>query len=209
MTEDYCRDKAAPPGSNFYYSTLFHPQLVRLSFYTLHAFATEIDQVITECSEPDLARIKLQWWHEELQHIYAGQARHPVGKSLALLIEQHSIPADHLHQFVTYTGQKLIQARPGSYKELMNFLQQGPGLLWQMSAEICTFNNAKTPGLSNELGCLIEIFYIIQNIHREARQGHILLPLDEMSNVGISPNDLTNMDNKKLIDFYIHQVKKT
>ena len=81
-TQDYCQIKAAPPGSNLYYSILFYSRPLQRSLYTLHAFSTEIGDIVFECSDPGVARIKLQWWHEEIQRIYNKQARHPRRKSI-------------------------------------------------------------------------------------------------------------------------------
>ncbi len=205
--EDYCRNKAAPSGSHFYYSTLFYSLPLRTSLYTLHAFANEINQVITECSDPGVARTKLQWWHEELKRSYTGQARHLVGKSLAELITHHPLPADKLHQLVLFEEQRLDGQQPETYSELTNFLKQGPGLLWKLTADICGYKKPQIPELVIDLGCSIVIFQIIQNTHDDVLHDRCLLPREELDNAEINLTDLADTNNKNTNIFLKRQIQ--
>jgi phytoene synthase len=71
MTPDeYCQEKAAASGSSFYYSFLFLPPPRRRAITALYAFCREVDDVVDECSDPQLARAKLAWWRAELAAAY-------------------------------------------------------------------------------------------------------------------------------------------
>ena len=83
MTPDeYCQQKAARSGSSFYYSFLFLPPNRRRAITALYAFCREVDDVVDECQEPQLAATKLAWWRQELARFSAGQAQHPVTQAL-------------------------------------------------------------------------------------------------------------------------------
>ena len=69
----------AQPGSDLYYSLLYTPQPQRLAAETLHAFAREVIDIPRTCSDPGVARLKLQWWREELARTFAGRATTPAG----------------------------------------------------------------------------------------------------------------------------------
>ncbi len=62
----YCRAKVAPPGSTGYYIARTMPESLQPLYLALQALCTEIEEGISECSEPSVAQNKLQWWHEEL-----------------------------------------------------------------------------------------------------------------------------------------------
>ena len=63
MTPDeYCQQKAARSGSSFYYSFLFLPQNQRRAITALYAFCREVDDVVDECQDPQIAATKLVWW---------------------------------------------------------------------------------------------------------------------------------------------------
>ena len=63
---EYCQNKAAKSGSSFYYSFLFLPEKQRLAITALYAFCREVDDVVDECSDADVARTKLNWWRQEI-----------------------------------------------------------------------------------------------------------------------------------------------
>ncbi len=56
MTPDeYCQRKAAASGSSFYYSFLFLPSARRRAITALYAFCREVDDVVDETSDLQLA----------------------------------------------------------------------------------------------------------------------------------------------------------
>ena len=59
MTPDaYCQDKAARRGSTAYYAQLFLEPELRRHVNALSAFRTELSNVVEECSDMGVARIK-------------------------------------------------------------------------------------------------------------------------------------------------------
>ena len=71
MTPDeYCQEKAAKSGSSFYYSFLFLPPERRRAITALYAYCREVDDVVAECTDPSLARIKLAWWRTPVSYTH-------------------------------------------------------------------------------------------------------------------------------------------
>ena len=79
---DYCINKAIPDGSNLYYATLFEEEKSKAIIIGLHAFLYELTDIIQECSDPGIARVKLHWWQEEIERLFQQQPRHPITKYL-------------------------------------------------------------------------------------------------------------------------------
>ena len=57
--DQYCAEKAAASGSSFYYSFLFLPPERRRAITALYAFCREVDDVVDETQDPQLAAMKL------------------------------------------------------------------------------------------------------------------------------------------------------
>ena len=73
MTPDeYCQQKAAASGSSFYNSFRFLPANRRRAITALYAYCREVDDVVDECSDAQIAATKLAWWRQELDRLYAG-----------------------------------------------------------------------------------------------------------------------------------------
>ena len=81
---EYCVNKAIPDGSSFYYATLFETQKNKTVLIAFHAFLFELSNIIIECNDPGVARIKLKWWQEEIERLFRHQPRHPVTASVSL-----------------------------------------------------------------------------------------------------------------------------
>ena len=205
--QDYCQIKAAPSGSNFYYSTLFYPESTRQSLNTIHAFSVEIGEIIRECSDPGIARIKLNWWHEEIQRVFKDQARHPVGKALTNLKNSHSINEDELHSLVIFNEKKIDNVRFDTYEQLESYLKNGPGLVWQLSAEICNYTVNESATTANTTGCLVGLFDIIQNIYRDFSNGYFFLPQTELEAANLTLADFSIDKQEHLQDFFASQFK--
>ncbi|NNE37514.1 MAG: hypothetical protein HKN08_04350, partial [Gammaproteobacteria bacterium] len=79
---DYCRDKATPPGSNFYYSILFENEEIKSTVIPLLAMHNEIIDCLTASPDPGVTRLKFNWWHEELSRLSDNIPRHPVTQTI-------------------------------------------------------------------------------------------------------------------------------
>ncbi|NCZ46638.1 MAG: squalene synthase HpnD, partial [Betaproteobacteria bacterium] len=90
--EAYCREKAAASGSSFYYSFLYLRDPMRAAMMALYAFCREVDDVVDECSEADIAARKLDWWEQEIQAMSQNQASHPVTLALGPHVERLQLP---------------------------------------------------------------------------------------------------------------------
>ena len=80
MTPDqYCQDKAAPaaPASTTASSSCRTDK--RRAITALYAFCREVDDVVDECSDENVARTTLDWWRGQVAEIYGGKPQHPVG----------------------------------------------------------------------------------------------------------------------------------
>lgn len=195
---EYCRQKAAPPGSSFYYSTLLYPANIKRELYALHAFATELCELLTDCSDPGVARMKLGWWAEEVQRLQNNEARHPVTHELSFLKKRFPGLETTLSHLIYQYDQQINMFQPESYADLMNFLMQGTGLVWQLSAQICGVEHCNTPEIVAVIGCQIAWFDILQNSHRNSQLNRNYWPRDEISE-GIDENEFYKVQINRLI----------
>ena len=80
--QEYVQHKAAASGSSFYYAFLFLPPPRRLAITAFYAFCREVDDVVDEVHEPEVAHAKLGWWRNEVHQAFQGQPQHPVMQAL-------------------------------------------------------------------------------------------------------------------------------
>src|SRR4051812_49801699 len=97
MTPDeYCQKKAASSGSSFYYSFLFLPLERRRAITALYAFCREVDDVVDEGLDPQVAAVKLDWWRAEVADLFAGKPQQPGARALEPHLKAFGITAARL-----------------------------------------------------------------------------------------------------------------
>jgi phytoene synthase len=198
MTPDeYCQDKAAASGSSFYYSFRALKPEVRAGITAFYALCRELDDVVDECSDPELARIKLAWWRSELAHMYEGHPEHPVTQALLPTVRSRNIPREWLEEIVDGMEMDLDQQRYDDYKSLLLYCHRAAGVVGQVAAEIFGYRNRQTLKYAHELGLAFQLTNIIRDVGEDARRGRIYLPLAELEQFGVKPAELLNRQHSE------------
>src|SRR3546814_11291470 len=107
--DDYCQEKAAKSGSSFYYSFLFLPPERRRAITALYAFCREVDDVVDECSDPSVARIKLVWCRPQVAQLFSAQLDHPVMRDLQPHVEHCGNSRERLPEVIAVLERALAQ----------------------------------------------------------------------------------------------------
>ena len=188
--DEYCQQKAAQSGSSFYYSFLFLPPQRRRAITALYAFCREVDDVVDECSDPALARIKLAWWRDELARLYAGAPQHPVTRALAAAIEPFGIKRELLVEIIDGMEMDLSQNRYPDFAALEQYCHRVAGVVGLLAASIFGYRDERTLAYAHTLGLAFQLTNIIRDIGEDSRKGRIYLPLDELRQFEVSAADI-------------------
>lgn len=189
---EYCRDKAAASGSSFYYSFRALNAETRDAITAFYALCRELDDVVDECTDTNIARLKLAWWREELVMLYNKQPRHPVSQALLPVISRRNIPREWLEEIVDGMEMDLDQQRYADYRSLALYCHRAAGVVGQVAAEIFGYTNRQTLKYAHELGLAFQLTNIIRDVGEDAQRGRIYLPQDELEQHGVSPADILN-----------------
>jgi 15-cis-phytoene synthase len=188
--DEYCQNKAAASGSSFYYSFLFLPAEQRRAIMALYAFCREVDDVVDECSDRDVARRKLDWWREEIAACFSGQPKHPVTTAIASVLQSYNLPAEYFQEIIDGMNMDLEQQRYESFSELALYCHRVAGVVGLLSAEIFGYQQRATLKYAESLGTAFQLTNIIRDVREDAGRGRIYLPLDELLEYRVNPHDL-------------------
>ncbi|MEK6246083.1 MAG: presqualene diphosphate synthase HpnD [Pseudomonadota bacterium] len=188
--DEYCQQKAAASGSSFYYSFLFLPPERRRAITALYAFCREVDDVVDECSDAQLARTKLAWWRAEIAGLYAGNPRHPVTNALRPFIEKFQITAEHLNEIVAGMEMDLTQTRYLDFAGLARYCYHAAGAVGLLAAGIFGYKNPRTLEYAKDLGTAFQLTNIIRDVGEDARNNRIYLPMDELKKFEVPASDI-------------------
>jgi phytoene synthase len=188
----YCKDKAAASGSSFYYSFLFLPPERRRAITALYAYCREVDDVVDECTDPGVARTKLEWWRDEVARLYAGKPQHPVARALADVIQPYGITQEQLLTVIDGMAMDLDYNRYPDFDTLKLYCHRVAGVVGLMSARIFGYTDARTLDYAADLGLAFQLTNIIRDIGEDARRNRVYLPLDELARAGLDASKIVH-----------------
>ena len=188
--DEYCQKKAAASGSSFYYSFLFLPPLRRRAITALYAYCREVDDVVDEMQDPEVARARLAWWSDEIGRLYAGDPQHPVTRALAPHLSAFDIRRDSLLLVLEGMAMDLQQNRYLDYAALARYCHNVAGVVGELSAGIFGASQERTYEYARKLGLALQLTNIIRDVGEDARRGRVYLPLDELQRHGVRVADL-------------------
>lgn len=190
--DEYCQQKAVQSGSSFYYSFLFLPVERRRAITALYAFCREVDDTVDECTDPTIARNKLNWWRKEVNTMVQGAPSHPVTQALQPHLSAYSLDIKHLLAIIDGMEMDLDQTRYLDYPGLKRYCWHVASVVGILSASIFGVTNPRTLDYAEKLGLAFQLTNIIRDVGEDARKGRIYLPVNELQQFNVTAADILN-----------------
>jgi len=207
--DQYCQQKASQSGSSFYYSFLFLPPVRRRAITALYAFCREVDDIVDECTDANVARTKLAWWRNEVAALYAGKAQHPVAQALATVVTSFKLPQARLLEIIDGMEMDLTRRRYADFTALKLYCHRVASVVGLLSAEIFGYSDPRTLVYAENLGMAFQLTNIIRDVGEDARRDRLYLPLDEIARYDVAVTDIMHARAgagfRQLMDFQIER----
>ncbi len=209
--QQYCKQKAAQSGSSFTVSFIFLPKDKRDAMTALYAFCREVDDVVDECSDYNVAQVKLNWWKSEIGNLYSDIPQHPVSKALQPVIKQFHLAQEHFLEIIDGMEMDIKFNRYEDFKQLQLYCYRVASCVGLLAAQIFGFSDRKTLKYAHDLGMAFQLTNIIRDVGEDARRGRIYLPLDELRKAKVSEEDILkgreSAEVKELMEFQIERAE--
>lgn len=210
--DDYCQEKAAKSGSSFYYSFLFLPPDQRKAIIAVYAFCREVDDIVDECSEAQIARVKLQWWRDTIRETFAGNPQHPVQKALLPAINNFNLPMEYFLELIDGMEMDLDKNRYADFDDLSLYCYRVAGVVGLLAARIFGYKNPAVLDYAKNLGTAFQLTNILRDVREDAARNRIYIPQDELKQYNVSEDDILHYkftDNvKELLKFQSTRAKQ-
>ena len=188
--DEYCQQKAASSGSSFYYSFLFLPSERRRAITALYAFCREVDDVVDESIDPQLAATKLAWWRAEIGKLFDGKPQHPVTRALEPHLQSFGITAERLNEIIDGMEMDLRQTRYLDWKGLERYCYHVASVVGLLAAGIFGYRDARTLDYAKSLGIAFQLTNIIRDVGEDARKNRLYLPVEDLQRFGVPAGDI-------------------
>ncbi|MEE9330709.1 MAG: presqualene diphosphate synthase HpnD [Methylophilaceae bacterium] len=210
--QQYCKEKTAQSGSSFTVSFIFLGKDRRQAMTALYAFCREVDDVVDECTDVEVAQTKINWWKSEINNLYDGKPQHPVSFALQPVIKQFNLAQEHFLEIIDGMEMDLKFNRYADFKQLQLYCYRVASVVGLLSAQIFGFKNRATLKYAHDLGMAFQLTNIIRDVGEDARRGRIYLPLDELQKANVSENDILkgieSVQVKELIAYQIERAER-
>jgi phytoene synthase len=213
--DDYCQQKAAPPGSSTYYALRQARAASQPLLTALFALRREFEETVKETSDPAIGRTKLAWWQKEIASLAAGSPSHPVSKALAAYLPDVQAEYPALQALLDGFEMDLDQARYLDYPNLRRYVRGVGGNFASLvsrasatgaathvadgaakgaanSAADDTAQAAQAADWAAPLGEALMLAQFVAETGNDARHGRIYIPIDEMQRFNVTAADLIN-----------------
>lgn len=191
-------NRATPPGSSAYYSVRLAAAPQRDALAALFAWRAEVRTVLERVSDPGVARIKLDWWREELERTLAGEPRHPLSQTLlAATATAAPLPAQPFQALLASTRETLQGQRQPDRTAQQRRDEQDLGALFELlahcegAADPHQFIQARRAG-----GWCAQVRRI-RDAGLLLRQGREVLPADQLAAAGLSEEALASPEGRR------------
>lgn len=179
---EYCHDKAQKSGSSFLVGFKFLSTERRNAITVLYAFCRELDDVVDDCSDANVARQTLLWWRQDLAKAYQANTtpEHPVNQALQSIAPAFALPQDELEDIINGMEMDLHHVRYQSFDDLQYYCYRVAGVVGRLIARILGYTNPQTLQYAEKLGLALQLTNIIRDVGEDARMGRIYLPMDDL-----------------------------
>jgi 15-cis-phytoene synthase len=201
MTSNYCDDLVRAGDKDRYLSSLFAPDHLRPRLLSLYAFNIEIARIRETVSETMLGEIKLKWWHDAIEGLYAGtEMGHPVIAALTPAIAEAGLPKHAFINMIAARQFDLYDDPMPNLGALEGYLGETSSMLIQLAAMILAKDQAQAlADLSGLAGVAMGIAGLLRSLPLTRARGQCFIPKEMLERQGLSPAHLLAARNPEAL----------
>ena len=181
---------ATPLGSSTYYSLRFSPPGLRDDLAILAAWRHQVHTILVEVSDPGVARLKLQWWREELDKLADGRPSHPLSLALQTVANRHPLPLQPFFQMADQVEAEIWRRPLPDSAALVHACDADLGALFELMAGCHGLTDPDHLTSARAIGAFCALVYRIRDSGWLARQGRAPIPLDLLGPHHLTPDAL-------------------
>lgn len=190
--QQYCQQKTRESGSSFTLSFMFLPKEKRDAMTALYAFCREVDDVVDECTDYQIAQTKLAWWKQEVHRLFHETPQHPVTQALQPVVKRFNLQETHFIEIIDGMQMDTQYNRYADFEQLALYCYRVASVVGLLSAQIFGYTDRATLEYAHDLGMAFQLTNIIRDVGEDARRGRIYIPLDELEQAGVTEQQLLN-----------------
>lgn len=182
----YCAGQIRRLDRDRYLTALFASGARREALFALYAFNLEVARTREMVREPMMGRLRLQWWREAIDDLYAGTVRrHQIVEALAPPVRRFDLSRLHFERLLDAREWDVERAAPRDLPHLLDYAEATSASLVLLALKVLD-----APERAIEAGRPAGIGWALAGLLRaipfHARAKRLYLPEDVMERHGVS-----------------------
>jgi len=194
---------ATPPGSSAYYAIRFAPAPLRDPLAALFGWRRQVRAILDDVSDPGVARLKLDWWRDELARSATGAPRHPLSQALTPTIAEHALPVAPFLSIAARVEDELRGRRAADDEA------QRQGALFELAARCHGTSAAAELDRARRVGGWCGQVRRIRDAGRLLRRSREVLPESRLAAAGLNHEGLVSRAQRPRLPELIRPMAET
>jgi 15-cis-phytoene synthase len=187
---------ATPLGSSTYYSLRFSPLGIRDDLAVLAAWRHQVRAILVDVSDPSIARLKLQWWREELEKSTGDRPSHPLNQALQAVMSHHQLSLAPFLRMADQVEEEILRPRLPDAAALTRACVADLGALFELMARCQGLAEPSYLASARAIGGFCALVYRIRDSGWLARQGRAPIPMDLLGPHQLTPEALRQVQHR-------------
>ena len=177
----WCRRLTETHYENFHVASWFLPERFRKHFHAVYAYCRMSDDLGDEVGDRAQSLALLDWWGEQLEACYRGQAVHPVFVALQPTIEACAIPIDPFADLLTAFRQDQDVTRFASMEDVLAYCRYSANPVGQLVLYIAGYRDEERFRLSDQTCTALQLANFWQDVRPDWEKGRVYFPQADMA----------------------------
>ena len=176
--QGYCRRLAQSHYENFTVAGRLFPRHLRQHLCNVYAYCRWADDLADEAVSPERSLALLDWWEQQLDAMFAGEATHPVFVALRETARQFDLPRQLLADLLVAFRRDQMQTRYETMDELLGYCRYSANPVGRIVLALGRALDDENAALSDQVCTGLQLANFCQDVRRDFDRGRIYLPQD-------------------------------
>ena len=182
----YCDDLMQRFDNDRYLCSLFAQPAQREALSAIGAFSVELARIREQVREPLLGHMRLRWWADALDGVWAGTPpHHPVAEALAEAVHRFTLERQPFDRVLAGRAQDMDEDAPASVASLLDYADATSASLARAGLRVLTAEDGETQAAARDVAVAWALIGLIRAVPFHARQRRLYLPADLNQQAGL------------------------
>ena len=181
----YCAEQVRQFDHDRFLTVIFAPAAVREHLFALYAFNIELAKVREVVTEPLIGQMRLQWWRDTLDRLYAGETvAHEVARPLQAAILSRGVARSSFDPLIDAREFDLDKDAPADIVALLAYAEGTCAPVLAIALQIAG-GGTDTAEIARKAGRGWALTGLLRAVPFHARRHRLYLPADRLAEAGV------------------------